>query len=77
MGRPGATRTRACLLHRREPPYPLDHGPAETRRGSNPIDGFADRLSPGESRAVVPSGRFERPTSSFGRWRSIRCATRT
>ena len=43
----------------------------ETRRGLNPSGGFADRLSPGESRAMASPVRFERTTSRFGTWCAV------
>jgi hypothetical protein len=38
---------------------------------SNPSGGFADRLSPGESRAMASPIRFERMTSWFGTTRAV------
>jgi hypothetical protein len=51
-GRPGANRTRACSVGGSRP-IRWTTGRWETRRESNPTGGFADRLSPGESRAMV------------------------
>jgi hypothetical protein len=45
----------------------------ETRQGFEPCSRRLCGPPPtaSETRAMVSSGRFERPTSSFGRWRSI------
>jgi hypothetical protein len=56
---------------RKPAPCPLDYGPMETRRELNPISGFADRLSPGESRAIASPVRFERTTPRSGTWCAI------
>ncbi len=53
--RPGANRTRACSLGKSRPVH-WTTGRWETRRESNPTGGFADRLSPGESRAIGALG---------------------
>ena len=49
----------------------MDYGPVETRRELNPVSGFADRLSPGESRATASPVRFERTTSWSGTTRAV------
>ena len=43
----------------------------ETRRELNPTGGFADRLSPGESRVMASPIRFERMTCRFGSDRAV------
>jgi hypothetical protein len=43
----------------------------EARRGSNPTGGFADRLSPGESRAMASPIRLERMTCRSGSDRAV------
>ena len=67
LERPSTVQDTAALI-----PWTTDR---ETRRESNPSGGFADRLSPGESRAALSAG-VEPAACGSGVRRAIRCTTR-